>query len=155
MLAGTWSLIFGAPHLYWALGGRAGLGHQAGAADAALSQPWFATYNLTVAGLTVAGALVALAVIRGLIEGRLRRWLRIAVGSVGVVLLLRGAVGLVLLGAGLLGGTSDPATPPVLLLIEPWIVLGGVVQMGMARSLRPWEEGWDRAADRRHWPGSH
>lgn len=46
VLVGGWSLVFAAPHFYWALGGRAGLGAQAAAADAALQQSWFAIYNL-------------------------------------------------------------------------------------------------------------
>ena len=46
VLVGIWSLIFAAPHVYWALGGRAGFGTRAAAADAALQQGWFATYNL-------------------------------------------------------------------------------------------------------------
>lgn len=42
VLVGTWSLVFAAPHFYWASGGRAGLGVEAAAADAALQQTWFA-----------------------------------------------------------------------------------------------------------------
>lgn len=137
MLAGAWSLVFAAPHVYWALGGRAGLGAQAGAADAALRQTWFATYNLAAAGLAVAGALAAFAVVMGWVGVRLRRWLGVATGVAGVALLLRGAVGLLLLGVGLFRGTIDTTTPTVLLLIEPWFVAGGLAYAGMARSLRP------------------
>lgn len=57
----TWSVIFAAPHFSWALGGRAGLGAQAAAADAALQQGWFAAYNLAAGFLAVLGAGMALA----------------------------------------------------------------------------------------------
>lgn len=60
LLAGAWSVIFAALHFYWALGGRAGLGAQTAAADAALQQGWFAAYNLTAGCLGLLGAAMAL-----------------------------------------------------------------------------------------------
>lgn len=136
LLTGTWSLVFAAPHVYWALGGRAGLGAQAAAADAALRETWFAAYNLAAVGLAGFGALAAGVVALGRVRARSRRWLRAAAGTAGVVLLVRGALGLVLLGAGMVRGTDASATPTVLLAIEYWFVAGGVVHVGMARSLR-------------------
>lgn len=128
--------MFAAQHFYWALGGRAGLGAQAAAADAALQQSWFAVYNLAAGCLGILGAVVAyvLATSRG--GRRLRRWLLVAAAIGGVILLLRGMLGLALLGARMFSGTSDEQTPLVLLAIEPWFVLGGLAFGGMAFSQR-------------------
>lgn len=41
-----------------------------------------------------------------------------------------------MLGLGLLRGTADPTTPVVLLVMEPWFVVGGLAYVGMAWSLR-------------------
>ncbi len=66
----------------------------------------------------------------------MRRWLLIAAAIGGAILLLRGMLGLALLGASVLGGTSDEQAPLVLLAIEPWFVLGGLAFGGMALSQR-------------------
>lgn len=134
-LAGVWSLVFAAPHFFWAVGGRAGLGTAAAAADAALQQGWFAAYNLAAGCLGIVGALVALALARG-VGPRARRWLLTASIVASVVLLIRGALGLTLLGADALGRTPDDQMPLVLLLIEPWFVLGGVAFGGLVLSQR-------------------
>ena len=132
VLVGIWSLIFAAPHFYWALGGRAGLGTQAAAADAALQQGWFATYNLAAGCLGILGALVALVLAKRWGSQRVRRWLLIAATAACAVLLLRGMLGLTLLGVELLKGTFDEQTPAVILAIEPWFVVGGLAYGGMA-----------------------
>ena len=62
--------MLAAPQFYWALLGRADLGAQAAAADAAVRQSWFAVDNLLAC----------------------------------VVLLLRAALGVTLLGASVLSG---------------------------------------------------
>lgn len=54
-----WSLMFAAPHFYWASGGRSGLGAEARAADEALAQPWFFFYNLLTGVLALATAVAA------------------------------------------------------------------------------------------------
>lgn len=135
-LVGGWSLVFAAPHFYWALGGRAGLGAQAAAADVALQQSWFAIYNLAAGGLGVLGAVVGVVVATRWGGRRVHRWLLVAATVASVVLLLRGALGLTLLGAGVLSGTFDGQTPVVLLAIEPWFALGGLAFGGMALSQR-------------------
>jgi uncharacterized membrane protein YeaQ/YmgE (transglycosylase-associated protein family) len=136
VLAGGWSLVFAAPHFYWALGGRAGLGAQAAAADAALQQGWFATYNLAAGCLGILGAVVAAVLAMTWGGRRVHRWLLVAATVACVVLLLRGALGLTLLGASVLAGTFDEQAPVVLLVIEPWFVLGGLAFGGMALSRR-------------------
>ncbi|MBA2310323.1 MAG: DUF3995 domain-containing protein [Pseudonocardiales bacterium] len=126
VLVGSWSLIFAAPHFYWAVGGRAGLENQAAAADVALQQGWFAAYNLAAGCLGILGALVALGLAKRWGSRRARRWLLGAATAACSVLLLRGLLGLTLLGVGLLTGTFDQQTPAVLLAIEPWFVVGGI-----------------------------
>lgn len=136
VVVGAWSLVFAAPHFYWALGGRAGLGPQAAAADVALQQTWFAVYNLAAGGLGIVGAIVALALAMDWGGHGVRRWLLIAAVAACAILLLRGALGLTLLGVSLLDRTFDEQAPAVLLAIEPWFVLGGVAYGGMALSQR-------------------
>lgn len=136
VLVGGWSLVFAAPHFYWALGGRAGLGAQAAAADAALQQGWFAIYNLAAGCLGILGAVVGAVIATKLGGRRAHRWLLVAATVACVVLLLRGALGLTLLGGSALSGTFDKQAPLVLLAIEPWFVLGGLAFGGMVLSQR-------------------
>ncbi len=136
VLVAGWSLVFAAPHFYWALGGRGGLGAQAAAADAALQQGWFAAYNLAAGILGISGAVVGVVVATTWGGRRVRRWLLSAASVACVLLLLRGALGLTLLGGSVLSGTFDEQAPLVLLAIEPWFVLGGLAFGGMVRSQR-------------------
>lgn len=132
----VWSLVFAAPHFYWASGGRAELGAQAAAADAALQQTWFAAYNLVAGCLGVLGAVMALALATNRFGCALRRWLVLAAAAACAILVVRGLLGVTLLGVAQLHGTLDPHTPTVLLAIEPWFVLGGLVYGGMALTPR-------------------
>jgi len=134
LLAAAWSVIFAAPHLYWATGGRAGLGTQTAAANAALGRTWFVLYNLAVAALALGGTLVALLITVSRVGARARRRFGAAAGAAGVVLLVRGAVGLALLAVGVLRGEGS-ATPLLLLAIEPWFVIGGIAYAGLGRRL--------------------
>lgn len=136
LIAGGWSLVFSAPHFYWAVGGRGGLGAQAAAADAALEQPWFATYNLAAGGLGLLGAVLALALWRAWGGTFVRRWGRTAAAVAAAVLALRGVVGLTLLTMELEAAVLHGDTPPALLAIEPWFVVGGLAFGLLARSSR-------------------
>jgi len=129
-------VIFAAPHFYWALGGRAGLGAQTAAADAALQQGWFAAYNVTAGFLGVLAAAMALVLANRWVGQRMHRWLLIASRAACAGLLLRGILGLTLLGVSVLRGTFDRKTPALLLAIEPWFVVGGLAYAGMALSQR-------------------
>ncbi|MDL5159752.1 hypothetical protein [Actinomycetospora termitidis] len=131
----VWCLVFAVPHVAWALGSRAGLGGETAAADAALSTGWFATYNAVTAVLALAGVVVGLATALGPAGRHLapRWWPRVLLG-VAVLLVLRGLVGLTGLVIDLLG--SGITSPPVLVAIEPWFVLGGVACAGLARAIR-------------------
>lgn len=136
LIAGGWSLVFSAPHFYWAVGGRGGLGVQGAAADAALEQPWFATYNLVAGGLGLLGAVLAFTLWRGWGGSFVRRWGRTAATVAAAVLALRGVVGLTLLTMEFEATVLDGQMPPVLLAIEPWFLVGGVSFGLMARSSR-------------------
>ena len=72
-----WSLVSAAPHLYWAAGGRGGLGAESRAADTALTQGWFLGYDLRAAVLARTGAAVTvwLTTVRT-DDGPVPRWLR-------------------------------------------------------------------------------
>ena len=131
----TWSFIFAAPHFFWALGGRAGLGTQSAAADQALAQPWFASYNALAGVLGVGGALLALGLGSRRGPRSVRRWLLAAAVLAGLALLLRGVLGVTLLVLDVLGGGLDRQIPALLLAIEPWFVIGGVANLGMAAAL--------------------
>jgi len=119
LLVVLWSLAFAAPHLYWAAGGRAGLGVEAAKADAALGQTPFFVYNLAAAGLACGGAAIAVVLAKACRGGRLHRRLLLAASAGTVVLLLRGVVGLSLLGVSALNGTFDRQTPAILLPASP------------------------------------
>lgn len=131
IVVATWSLLFAAPHLYWAMGGRAGLGAQAADADAALGQSAFFIYNLAAAALAVCGGTIAVVLAKGWANPRLRGRLLGASAVGSAVLLLRGVVGLALLGLGVLNGTLDRQTPALLLAIEPWFLIGGLAYGAM------------------------
>lgn len=136
LAVGVWSVVFAAPHFYWAAGGRAGLGSQAAAADAALAQTWFAAYNLAAGVLGVAGALLAAALAQRWAGPRVRRWLLAAAILAGAVLLARGVIGTALLAVDQGGDLSGGQIPPILLAIEPWFILGGLAYAQMARTQR-------------------
>lgn len=124
----AWSLAFAALHFYWAAGGRAGLGVEAPAADAALSQPWFFSYNVVVGVMALVGAAVAIMLVRpppaGIGVVRAAAWVAC------VTLSLRGAVGLVGLAVDIAGG--ETTSPALLVAIEPWFVLGGLLYGALA-----------------------
>ncbi|MBA3620706.1 MAG: DUF3995 domain-containing protein [Euzebyales bacterium] len=140
-----WSLVFAVPHFYWAAGGRGGLGAQAAAADEALGQSWFFAYNLVVGVLAVAGAATAL-VLGGRV-GVVRMWrpVRGVAWSASVVLFVRGAVGMVDLGLQFAGGVLD--SPPMLVAIEPWFLLGGYLFASLARRAGRERSGADSSPD--------
>lgn len=119
-----WSLLFAAPHFYWAVGGRAGLGTDTQAADQAFGQSWFFAYNLLVGLMAVAGAVVAIALAHSR-RANASPWLRLVAWMACGLLCVRGAIGLVDLALQLAAGDMD--SPVVLVVIEPWFLLGGVL----------------------------
>ncbi|MBC2933029.1 DUF3995 domain-containing protein [Nocardioides sp. zg-1228] len=127
-----WALLFAAPHLYWAFGGRGGLGAESGAADAALGTTWFSAYNWGVTVASVLGALLC-----GWLALRPRThvpgWRRV-LQVTAVLLLVRGAIGLLSL---LLLVPDGPMPPYLLVAVEPWFVIGGLLCAHAARTAGP------------------
>lgn len=120
----AWSLIFAAPHFYWTMGGRRGLGAQAVVADEALSQGWFFAYNLLTGVAAVAAAVGVEVLSRAGRRGAVR-FLQLAASAGCVILTLRGVVGIAALGLELGEGGVD--APAILVAIEFWFLLGGVL----------------------------
>jgi hypothetical protein len=130
LVAVAWSALFAAVHVYRAIGGRAGLGNEADAADEALATGWFAAYNASVSVLAVLGAGIAVVLLR---RPAARRWARWPTAIGGCLLLARGGLGTLLLVDAVDGGIED-APPLVLLAIEPAFLVGGLAYVALARS---------------------
>ena len=110
----AWALLFTLPHVYWAVGGTAGL--QGRGMDGALS-----VINIVSIPLSLAAALVALAMIRPWGRALPRRLLASAAWLACVVLTLRG-------GAGLLQNALGEEDPPLLFKVfEPGFLIGGIL----------------------------
>jgi hypothetical protein len=132
--AAAWASSFAALHVHWVFGGRLGLGEGA-AADAAFERGWFVTFNVVAAVLCTLAAVLALSV-RCAWGGAVPQWVRRGgLWATAIVLSLRGTVGTV----QSLSGRRTPAEveAPVLLLYDPWFLVGGalftVVAIGSRR----------------------
>jgi hypothetical protein len=106
----AWAVLFGAPHLWWALGIPAGFPGGEASYHRFMSSTWRYVYDVVVVGLSVAGFLVALELMRG--SGRGARWRisRAAAWTASAALTLRGVAGMVVDGA------SDPVWWPTFLI---------------------------------------
>ncbi len=133
--AATWSIVFGAVHVYWAAGGRGGLGAEAAEADKPFSTAWFWAYNAVVAMLSLGGAVVA-AWTAVVTSPRTARFLRRVSWVAAWVLGARGGLGILFLLVDLGAGGPDPRPPLVLLLIEPAFIVGGLAFAAVARGER-------------------
>ena len=118
----AWAFLFAIAHFYWALGGCAGFPVEA--CEAGLSNPWFLAYDLIAGVLCVLGAVIALALVRP--WGRtITRWtLLVLAWAGGVMLLLRGGVGLVQ-DVLIVAGPGNGWYPTM--LYDPWFLVGGVL----------------------------
>lgn len=128
-LACGWALVFAALHVYWAVGGDAGLSVSAG--PLAAERPlWFVLAGLWgVGALCLLGALLARLLARpGLlgVPARLVRWLG---WGVSALLLVRG-IGLEVLlltdAADLDASVSAAQRAWTLALWNPWFIAGGL-----------------------------
>lgn len=116
----AWAFAFAAAHVYWGLGGRAGL-----PVGVPMTGALFVV-NLVAIPLCLVSALLALALVRP--WGRLiPRWMLLAAAwGACALLVLRGGVGLVqLLGSAL------EQVPLLIVLAEPRFLVGGIL-FGMA-----------------------
>jgi len=143
--AAAWSIVFAAVHVYWASGGRGGLGATAAEADEAFSTTWFWAYNAVVVVLSLGGAVVA-ASTAAVTSRRTARLLRRVSWAAAGVLVARGGAGIVFLLIDLAVAGLDPRPPLVLLLIEPAFIVGGLAFAAVARgrtataTTRPWPQ---------------
>jgi len=124
--AAGWALLFAAVHVFWGLGGSAGLASSAGAELAAERPGWFVVAGLWgVAALLLAAAGLAVALLRG----PYRRLLVRVGAAVGLGLLLRGSAVQVLMLSGAYDGNAAITSSQrhwSLVLWNPWFVVGGV-----------------------------
>ena len=114
VIACAWTLLFAAPHVWWALGVSAGFPGGDNAYREAWSGTWFPRYNLVVVLLGTAGLLVILAIVTPLGRAVPRRVLLTLSWLGAAVLTARGVAGLVV------DGRSD-------LVWWPTFLLGGVL----------------------------
>ncbi|MBW3634311.1 MAG: DUF3995 domain-containing protein [Chloroflexi bacterium] len=113
-VACAWTLLFAAPHVWWALGVSAGFPGGDTAYRAAMSSAWFIRYNLFVVFLCAVGVLVVLALVTPLGRAVPRRVLLTLAWLGAALLTARGVAGLVA------DGSSD-------LVWWPAFMLGGVL----------------------------
>lgn len=115
----AWALVFMVPHVYWALGGTAGLGNQS--IEGAL-----AVINYAAIVLSIVAAALALALIRPWGARVPRRLLLAGAWGACALLSLRGAAG-VIQNIAIALGASDEGVPALMLIFEPLFLIGGVL----------------------------
>jgi len=135
--ASAWCAAFAALHLYWALGGNAGLASSAGADLAARRPALFVLVGLWgTAMFLLLGAGIGVALARGRPRRRLRRLATVTGWLVGAALLARGIVleFVLITGAGgIAASVGAYQTRWSLLLWNPWFALGGATFLSTAR----------------------
>jgi Protein of unknown function (DUF3995) len=115
----AWALAFMAPHLYWALGGTAGLGDDS-------IEGTLAVINYVAIVLSIVAAALALALVRLWGASISRRLLLAGAWGACVLLSLRGGVGLIQ-DIAIALGASDEGLPAVVLIFEPLFLIGGIL----------------------------
>lgn len=140
----AWAVLFAAAHLYWYAGGRAGLGDAPSPLPGRPTSLLGWTFSVLVAGMFAAGIVLPILLLRGRPRGRWHRAAVVALGAGAVVLVLRGASGVLddllrqagLADGGLTGlsyqatlGTSSPSRCTLIStdLIDGYFLLGGLL----------------------------
>jgi hypothetical protein len=140
MGAAAWCAVFAAVHLFWAVGGTAGLASSAGRELAERRPVSFVVFGLFgVAVLLLAGIALVMLTSGRIGPERLSRVAGLVAAVVGVTLVIRGAALEVLLatGAGGLRTTVGPLeTRWSLALWNPWFALGGALFLWTALRAR-------------------
>lgn len=126
-----WCLVFAGVHVYWAVGGRGALGVSATHADAALGNPRFAAYNAAVGLASLAGAGGASALLRRTLRPRRLRAVATIARLTSIALLARGVLGCTLIAYEAVTA-AETDSPLLLLLVEPWFVIGGLLARQVA-----------------------
>ena len=118
----AWTLLFAAPHLWWALGIPAGFPGGEASYERFMASRWRYGYDVAVVGLAVLACLLVLRLRRASAHADpVFRATRLAVWLGGGALTLRGLAGLVV------DGRADPVWWPTFLL-------GGLLLCGVAWS---------------------
>jgi hypothetical protein len=115
----VWAALFGIPHLWWALGFRAGFPGGDSSYQFFMSSWWRVLFNWTVVALSVVAILITLVLLKPpqLVK---RRWIPRSLAWIACVLLLiRGVAGIIV------DGTSD-------LIWAPAFTIGGILLGGVA-----------------------
>ena len=141
LFAVAWCCVFAAAHLFWAVGGSAGLASSAGADLAARRPAAFVVLGLWgVAGSLLLAAVGIVAVGTRQHASRIARIGAWVIGVIGSGLLVRGIALEVLLAADI-GGIRAVVGPLEtrwsLILWNPWFVLGGALLLATATQILP------------------
>lgn len=113
----AWAVLFIIPHIYWAIGGTAGLaGHPMKGA--------LLYINLIAIPLLLIAAVVALAAVQPWGQA-ISHWLLIVLlWGIGIVLTVRGSIGLV---QRVFSISTIWHQPIIALFADPWFLLGGML----------------------------
>jgi hypothetical protein len=115
----AWAALFGIPHLWWALGFRAGFPGGDTSYEFFMNSWWRVLFNWTVIALSVLAIVITLVLLKPphLVK---RRWIPRTLAWIACVLLmLRGVAGIIV------DGTSD-------LVWAPAFTIGGILLGGVA-----------------------
>lgn len=140
MGAAAWCAVFAAVHLFWAVGGKAGLASSAGRELAGRRPVSFVVFGLFGVAVLLLAGIALVMVTSGLIGAeRLSRVAGLVAAVVGAALVIRGVTLEVLLatGAGGLRATVGPLeTRWSLALWNPWFAFGGALFLWTALRAR-------------------
>ena len=127
-MAAAWAGLFAAVHLYWGLGGDAGLAESAGSRLAAERPGWFVALGLYgVAALLLGAAALGVLLSRGPRDGRWRLLPLLGAGVAAVLVLCAVTVQVLLSDDGYGGGAISAAQRSWTLAVwNPWFLLGGI-----------------------------
>jgi len=130
--AGVWSVLFAAPHIWWALGIPAGFPGGDASYRFFMSSTWRYIFDLIVIGLSALAVLITLTLLRPPHQVT-RRWIPQAAAWIACgMLTFRGVGGMVIDGA------SDPVWWPTFLI--GGILLGSVAWLARASKAATPEE---------------
>jgi len=138
--AAAWCAVFAALHLFWAVGGTAGLASSAGQALAERRPAGFVVFGLFgVAALLLAGIALVIVATGGIASERLSRVAGVVLAVVGVALVVRGVALEVLLATdvgGLRAAVGPLESRWSLALWNPWFAIGGALFLCAAIRVR-------------------